>query len=188
MLGTLLGVKVQSSTVKSLGGAAFRVVFTAVFILFLLSPMPIEPSTTPGIVLALVLIVIPWTILFAIMFRWQLIRIEAVHNPQARMIEALCILFVMFLAIFGKLYHLISVAYPDAFSQHLSYFDSIYLSLTILSTVGFGDISPMETVSRSLVMAQMVLDLALIGVAVRVLTGAAARAQQARAEQQSESD
>ena len=47
--------------------------------------------------------------------------------------------------------------------------------MTVLATVGFGDIAPVTTIARVAVMVQMVLDIAFIGLAAKVLFGAADR-------------
>ena len=50
--------------------------------------------------------------------------------------------------------------------------DSLYFTLTIFSTVGFGDITATSQGARTMVMVQMVLNLVLIGAGVRLLTAA----------------
>jgi voltage-gated potassium channel len=50
--------------------------------------------------------------------------------------------------------------------------DSLYFTVTIFSTVGFGDISPASEAARILVMAQMILDLIVLGLGIRILVGA----------------
>ena len=47
--------------------------------------------------------------------------------------------------------------------------------MTVLATVGFGDIVPVTAIARVAVMVQMVLDVAFIGLAAKVLFGAADR-------------
>ena len=47
--------------------------------------------------------------------------------------------------------------------------------MTVLATVVFGDIAPVPTIARVAVMVQMVLDVAFIGLAAKVLFGAADR-------------
>ena len=57
--------------------------------------------------------------------------------------------------------------------QGLDRTDTLYFAVTIFSTVGFGDIVATSTNGRIVVMlTQMVLDLILIGLGVRALTGA----------------
>ena len=52
--------------------------------------------------------------------------------------------------------------------------DSIYFTVTTLSTVGFGDITATSSTARLVVTVQMVFDLVYIGLSVRVLTSVAA--------------
>lgn len=154
-----------------------RVLVTAVVILLALSPVPRPPDGSLQTTLTIIALLLLWTLIFAIVFRWQIQRIHRGGNPQARMFEALAVIFVLFLAVFAKIYHLLSVGYPPTFSEPLDYFAALYYALVVLSTVGFGDITPIGTVARAITMVQIVLDLVLLGVAVRVITGAAERAR-----------
>jgi len=88
---------------------------------------------------------------------------------------------ILLLAIFASIYSLISLQDPEAFTEVLTPFSSVYFSLTILATVGFGDIAPSSVPARSVAMVQMVLDLVFIGVLVRTLTNAAKRSIARRA-------
>jgi voltage-gated potassium channel len=64
------------------------------------------------------------------------------------------------------------------FSQpSLTRMDALYFTITVFATVGFGDITPTAQTSRLLVTVQMVLDLVLIGVVIRVFLSAVDRAR-----------
>lgn len=156
---------------------SLRVVVTAAVILLALTPVPRPPDGSIQTTLTIIALLLIWSLIFAIVFRWQIRRIHAADDPQTRMIEALAVIFVLFLAVFAKAYHLLSVAYPASFTERMDFFAALYFALTVLSTVGFGDITPVGTVARGLTMVQMTLDLVLLGVAVRVITGAAQRAR-----------
>ena len=69
---------------------------------------------------------------------------------------------------------------PDSFTQPMNKVAGVYFSVTVLATVGFGDISPVTDTARILVTVQMVLDLVLIGAAVKLLGASARRAVDAR--------
>jgi len=59
------------------------------------------------------------------------------------------------------------------FNTHtLSRTDSLYFTLTVFSTVGFGDITATSQSARVFVMIQMVLDLVILGLGVQVFRGA----------------
>ncbi len=50
--------------------------------------------------------------------------------------------------------------------------DSLYFSTTVFTTVGFGDISAKTQAARAVVLGQMVLDLVILGLVVRLITNA----------------
>jgi voltage-gated potassium channel len=101
--------------------------------------------------------------------------------PTLRAIEALILTAAMFLAIFSMLYVTISLDSPTAFSEPLDSFNAYYFALTVLATVGFGDIAPNSVPARSVTMVQMALDIAFIAVLIRVMGGAAKKALLQRA-------
>ena len=70
---------------------------------------------------------------------------------------------------FAAAYFSAEHADPGSFTQGLTRLDAAYFSVTVLATVGFGDIAPVTELSRSLVMTQMVLDLVFVGLVLRVL-------------------
>jgi voltage-gated potassium channel len=59
------------------------------------------------------------------------------------------------------------------FSEPLNHTGALYLTVTIFSTVGFGDITPKADATRLMVSTQMILDLILLGVLIKLLTKAA---------------
>jgi len=153
--------------------------FTVVIVLGLL-PLPYVPKTRTDVEILIALFLAIWGLIFIFVFRWQLQRIKRAPHPQTQMIEALLVIFVLFLAIFTKVYHIMSLANPHTFSEPLSYFSAFYFSMTVLSTVGFGDIAPLTIIARTITMLQMALDFVLLGVAVRIVSGAATRTLEAR--------
>ena len=53
-------------------------------------------------------------------------------------------------------------------------------ALTVLATVGFGDITARTEAARLLVAGQMIIDLIILGAGVRVIVGAITRGRQWR--------
>ena len=72
--------------------------------------------------------------------------------------------------IFANAYHQIATGDPAAFSEYLDLFTSYYFAVTVLGTVGFGDITPVTTFARAVSMVQMIVDLGIIAFSVRLLT------------------
>ena len=66
------------------------------------------------------------------------------------------------------------------FTQPLTRTDALYFSVTVFSTVGFGDITAKSETARVVLIVQMLADLALLGAGARVLLGAVRRGQQRR--------
>lgn len=109
-------------------------------------------------------------------FKRQLAGVYKARFPTLRAGEALVLVAAMFLAVFSMIYVMISLGDPRAFTEELYPFNAYYFSLTVLATVGFGDITPVTTLARSVTMVQMALDLVFIAVLLRVVGTAARRA------------
>jgi voltage-gated potassium channel len=106
-------------------------------------------------------------------FVWQYRRIHLAELPELRAIEALGIIITVFLVGFSAIYLAMSHTAAWNFSQDLDHTRALYFTVTVFSTVGFGDITPRTDSARLVVAAQMLLDLAIIGAVVRLLFSAA---------------
>lgn len=115
-------------------------------------------------------------LIFAAVFVHQVRRIKRSRTPALTAVEALVLVYGTFLIQFAVLYVALSTSDPASFSEPINRVGGIYLSITVLSTVGFGDIAADSDLARIIVSVQMIADLALIGTAVRVLTTSAAKA------------
>jgi voltage-gated potassium channel len=129
--------------------------------------LPVESGSAPavGVVAALGLVVV-----LAVFFA-QFGRIERAQRPGVAALEALALVGGMYLTLFAFIYVSLSAGSPDAFSQGLDKVAGIYFSVTILATVGFGDIAPLSPAARVLVTVNMVINVVLIGSAVKLLGG-----------------
>ena len=79
----------------------------------------------------------------------------------------------LFLLLFAATYFLMAQANTDNFNVHsLTRTDSLYFTITVFATVGFGDISATSQVARMAVMVQMILDLLVLGLLVKVFLNA----------------
>lgn len=81
----------------------------------------------------------------------------------------------LFLVMFAWIYLTMSASDPTAFGGQLSRTSALYFTVTVFSTVGFGDITPKTDMARIVAMVQMLADLAVIAVVVRMILGAATR-------------
>jgi hypothetical protein len=110
----------------------------------------------------------------------QFDRIERAERPGAAAIEALLLVAGLFLTLFAFIYVSLSASSADAFTQPLDKVAGIYFSVTILATVGFGDIAPKTDVAQILVTVQMILNIVLLGTAVKLLSLSAQQAKTKR--------
>ena len=119
----------------------------------------------------------PWLTLelcvFGVVVGFQVPAIVKAKYPILRAIEALAILVPLYVLIFARIYLSSSIGDPSAFNQPLDKITALYFKVTVLSTVGFGDIVAQVNSMRLLVTLQMLLNLVLLGLVFRLLTASA---------------
>jgi voltage-gated potassium channel len=104
---------------------------------------------------------------------WQLRAIIRSKEPAIRAIVALASTVPLFVLLFAAVYFVMARASPANFSTHqLTRTDALYFTVTTFSTVGFGDITAASQSARLVVTAQMILDLLVLGLGIRVFVGA----------------
>jgi hypothetical protein len=109
----------------------------------------------------------------------QLRLITKARYPGLRAVEALATTLPLFLLIFAVAYLTMANANPANFNTHpLTRTDTLYFTVTVFSTVGFGDITAASHAARLVVTAQMLLDLLALGLVVRAFVGAVQHARQ----------
>ncbi|WP_454858398.1 potassium channel family protein [Promicromonospora soli] len=109
---------------------------------------------------------------FAAVAYWEIRAIVRSRFPGIRAIQALAMLVPFFLLLFASTYFILSVQSPETFSESLDRTDSLYFTVTTFATVGFGDIVPRSDAVRLLVTGQILLDLVILGLGIRVILGA----------------
>ena len=129
----------------------------------------------------------PWLILelcvFGIVVGAQVPTIVKAKFPILRAVEALGNLVPLYLLLFARIYLSNSLNNPPAFTSDLDHTTALYFTVTVFATVGFGDIVPQTNDTRLLVTVQMLLNLAILGLMIRLLTSAAKRGVARRGQQ-----
>ncbi|WP_162257766.1 potassium channel family protein [Agromyces sp. Root81] len=114
---------------------------------------------------------------------WQTRAIVRSTQPGLRGIEALAVIAPLYLLLFAASYFVMAQGDPAAFTaEDPTRVDTLYFTVTVFATVGFGDISPASETARLLVMFQMILNLIVLGAGIRLLTAAVNRGRESRAD------
>ena len=112
-------------------------------------------------------------LILAVATAWQVRAVLVSPNPAIRAIEGVASSAPLFLLLFAAGYYAMARSSPDSFNvRDFTRTDSLYFTVTVFSTVGFGDITATSQVARIVVTLQMVLDLIVLGLGVRVFVGA----------------
>ena len=170
MTGPLMGDMTPRERNKLLAAAAARALLTTALLVLLYYIVPVQERLQLGSGLRLLVLMA----LFVTVLAWQIKRILNAKQPGIRAIEALATTVPLFLLLFAFTYFVMSVNGTGHFSQEpLTRTDTLYFSVTIFSTVGFGDITATSQSARVVVIIQMILDLIILGVGINALTHAA---------------
>ncbi|MET0863123.1 MAG: ion channel [Nakamurella sp.] len=122
---------------------------------------------------------LPWLALeltvFGVIVAIQVPAIVKSKYPRLRAVESMAVTVPLFLLIFSRIYLSTSIADVNSFSQPLDHTTALYFTVTVFATVGFGDIVATTNGMKLLVTAQMLLNLAVLGLVIRVISSAAER-------------
>jgi len=111
-------------------------------------------------------------VLVGVLVTWQVRTIARATYPRLRAVEAAFTTLPAFLLIFAAAHYELEQLKPGSYSQPMTRIDALYFVMTVFTTVGFGDITPVTQVARVVVMLQMLGDVIFIGLIARVLLGA----------------
>ena len=138
-------------------------VWMVLFGVYYLAPV----STFEG--LNVLLILVAGSVLFVIVVVWQVRQIGRATIPVVRAVVTLGMVIPFFLLLFASFYLSLAATFGGSFSQRLDHTDSLYFTVTVFATVGFGDITPVTALARLTTSAQMMLDLVVLGAVVRIV-------------------
>jgi voltage-gated potassium channel len=149
--------------------ASLQALATTTVLVALYYTLPLDPRSDARAVIQLII----GLVVLAGILAWQVRAIIRSEFPRARLLQSLSVAVPFYLVIFAATYHLIAESGSDDFAEPLSRTDALYFTVTVFSTVGFGDITPKSEMARLVVTVQMVANLILIGLGARMLLGAA---------------
>jgi len=164
-------VRYEDLTQSQRRNLAIRLVLRSLVVAILLFVgfyiLPMDRPERAGVIV----LIVGFAVL-ALVLTWQVRAIIGSPYPRLRAFETLTIGIPLLLIVFASAYYLIQNADPNSFTQPLSKTDSLYFTITVFSTVGFGDITAKTEVARILVSIQMMFDLAVFGLVAKLIFGA----------------
>ena len=145
--------------------------------LYFIAPIPHRHHATP------VVHVVTSLVLVTVVLAFEIRQIAKSEQPMLRAGVAMATVLPLFLLLFAWIYLVMAQTNVTSFGQHLSRMSALYFAVTVFSTVGFGDITAKTDAAKLVVTLQMLADLTVIAVVVRLIFGAASRGQRKRSEQ-----
>ena len=111
-------------------------------------------------------------LVFAVFMAFQLRQIIRSDQPRLRAVRALGIGLPLLVVVFASTYCTIAGQDPEAFTEPLNRTDGLYFTVTVFSTVGFGDIAPVTQSARVLVTIQILVGMVVVGLIAKLVVGA----------------
>lgn len=99
-------------------------------------------------------------------------QVLASDTPMLLAMQSIFTALTILIVSFASAYYVLGNEADSQFDEIESKIDALYFTVTVISTVGFGDIVPVGQGARALVTANVLLNLVLVGVSVRVLSWA----------------
>jgi len=127
------------------------------------------------------LVLVVGAVAFAAVMISQLRAISRTHRPMTQGFETVVLLLAITVVTFAMTHLAHSIQDPSAFNEPLTKVDSLYFTVTVVTTTGFGDIVPVAEYSRLAVTANMLTSVVLVAVVVRIVARAISHAANERA-------
>lgn len=164
----------RASTAREVVWAILRAVAIITMLVFAYYQAPLDRPLTPltWIVFGTVLLALGVAVAVAVR------AILRSTRPRLQAARALLVGVPVLIVLFAAIYCVVDTAEAGAFTEPLNRTDGLYFTVTVFSTVGFGDIAAVSQLARVLVTLQMVVGMLAVGLIARVLLGAVQVAEQ----------
>jgi hypothetical protein len=162
---------------RLLVGATLRTLATVAVVVTLYYALPFDQDVDPVMVAETAL----GCAVLAVVIVWQVRIVSGSPHPGIRAVEALAFTVPVYVLLFATTFFVMERTAVSSFTESLTRTDALYFSVSTLTTVGFGDIAAKSESARLVVTVQMLLDLVLLGLVVRVFLNAVKRSHQRQA-------
>jgi hypothetical protein len=119
--------------------------------------------------------------LLTLLFLRGLRTVPRAARPMLWTVAMLVVFLELIVLLFSYVYLSLEVTTPGSVPGIVTHLDAVYFTVTMLATVGFGDITPASQVARSVATFQMLVNLVLLGAVVRVGVSVGKQAAERRA-------
>jgi voltage-gated potassium channel len=157
--------------------ATLRTLATVAVLVTLYHDLPFDQDVDPVRVTEITL----GCAVLAAVIVWQVRTVSGSPYPSIRAVEALAFTLPVYLLLFATTYFVMEHTAVSSFTESLTRTDALYFSVTTFATVGYGDIAAKSESARLVVTVQMLLDLLLLGLVVRLFLSAVKRSHQREA-------
>lgn len=106
-------------------------------------------------------------VILVALYLMSLRRIGRAEYPLLRALLIIIVFFVTFVLVVAYIYLSLETRSPGQVPGIATHVDALYFTVTIITTVGFGDITPTGQVARVVATVQMVFTLVFVGALVR---------------------
>ena len=110
--------------------------------------------------------------LFGTFIAFQVRGILRSDHPRLQAVRAVAVGLPLLWVVFASAYWIVAAEQADAFTEPLDRTDGLYFTVTVFTTVGFGDIAATSELARILVTVQMLVGLVTVGVLAKLVLGA----------------
>ena len=164
----------ESAPVRAMVQTGLRAAGTTAALVAIYYLLPLDHASTWVAAMTLVI----GLVAFITLVIFQVRSILRARFPRLRAVEALATSLPLFLLLFFGTYVVLAAISASNFGQKLTHTDAPYFTVTVFTTVGFGDIAAKSEGARLLVTVQMMADLVVLGIGAKIILGAVTRGRQ----------
>lgn len=157
--------------IHSMVSGGLRALGTTVALVAIYYLLPLDHTSTWIAATTLIIGLVALIALVIFQVRW----IIGAQFPGLRAVESLATSLPLFLLLFAGTYVVMASVSTSNFGEKLTHTDALYFAMTVLTTVGFGDITAKSEGARLLVTGQMATDLIILGIGAKIILGAVTR-------------
>jgi voltage-gated potassium channel len=124
--------------------SALRIVTSTVVLVVLYALLPAASNSSARTLIQLFV----GLAVFLGLLGWQVLSILDAEHPELRAVETLALAVPVLIVVFAFTYLSLSHARATNFSEPLDHVGAVYFAVTVISTVGFGDIVARTDIAR----------------------------------------